>query len=120
MPTKLFTMISSFAVAATALVASVSAQPPATETATPADSSCFTAPDAAGLLTTRGNTINTLHSHDGKLFYGYGDYNANTGSSSTPKGTNVSYLDTATGEFKVAFPSFKTEEVNTFRTSTLR
>ncbi|QCX26132.1 hypothetical protein [Nocardioides jishulii] len=84
--------------------------------ATGAASSCFAAPDASALGTARGRTLSTLHHHDGKVFYGYGDYDANTGSSSTPQGTNVSYFDPGTNEFTVAFPHFKSEEVNTFRT----
>ncbi|QCC76098.1 hypothetical protein [Nocardioides daphniae] len=39
-------------------------------------SSCFAAPDASAVATVRGRTLSTLHAYDGKVFYGYGDYDA--------------------------------------------
>ncbi|QIK75810.1 hypothetical protein [Nocardioides piscis] len=94
-------------------------KPTATTTATPTPTAapqvCHTLADAAALTTVRGRTVNTLFPHDGRVFYGYGDYTANTGSMIDPYGTNVSSFDAATGVAAVHLPGFKTEEVNTFR-----
>lgn len=90
-------------------------KPAPTETASPAPSACYTLPDAAALTTVRGRTINTLFPHQGQVFYGYGDYNANTGSMTEPYGTNVSSFDPATGAAQVHLAGFKTEEVHVFR-----
>lgn len=77
---------------------------------------CHTLPDAAALPTERGRTINTLHPYQGRVYYGYGDYNANTGSMAEPYGMNVSSFDPATGTPRVHFTGFKTEEIHVFRT----
>lgn len=78
--------------------------------------SCHTLDEAAAIPTMRGKTIHTLHPYEGRIFYGYGDYNANTGSMKAPYGTNVASFDPKTGESQVHLPGFKTEEINTFRT----
>lgn len=73
------------------------------------------APDAAAVAHLGyAGSINTLHHHQGKVFYGYGDYNINSGSRSGLH-TNVSFYDPATGTFEVALQSYTTEEINTFR-----
>ena len=77
---------------------------------------CYEMPDAAALSTEVGRTIDVLYPHQGRIFYGYGDYTANTGSMSLPYGTNISSFDPATGTTKIHLAGFKTEEIDTFRT----
>lgn len=91
---------------------------PVEPTPTPAVAplACHTLPDAAALSTETGRTIDVLHPYLGRVYYGYGDYSANTGSMSQPYGTNVSSFDPATGATTVHLAGFKTEEVDTFRT----
>lgn len=91
----------------------------ASTTASPAAQTCVTPPDAAALAARFGEwggDIHTLYNHHGQVFYGYGNYGVNTGSASTPYGTNVSSFDPVTGAFTTHLSGFKTEEVNTFRT----
>lgn len=82
---------------------------------------CTVAPDAAATHTDLGRTIAVLHPHDGRIYYGYGDYSENSGSYGAelgldPPGTNVSYLDPKTNKTHVAFKAFRTEAVLTYRT----
>lgn len=75
-----------------------------------------TAPDAADarIVAKSGQNITTLFPHQGKVYYGYGNYSTNSGSGSG-LGTNVSYYDPATGQFVVALAGFNTEEVMVYR-----
>lgn len=80
---------------------------------------CLTPPDAAAIATQFGATlggVHTLYPYQGEVYYGYGNYSVNTGSASTPHGTNVSSFNPISGEFTTHLSGFKTEEVNTFRT----
>jgi hypothetical protein len=117
------------AVVAAALIASTGAvaapgngkgKPGPTEPPAPAGPdpalACHVLPDAAALSTQTGRTIDVLHPYRGRVYYGYGDYSANTGSMSQPHGTNVSSFDPATGATTVHLAGFKTEEVDTYRT----
>jgi hypothetical protein len=63
-----------------------------------------------------GRRIRTLATYSGKVFYGYGDYTNNAGSIPARVGVDVAYYDPTTGGFGVSYNSFRTEEINTFRT----
>lgn len=75
-----------------------------------------TAPDVSDpkISAKVGHYVKTLFPHEGKLYYGYGNYDTNSGSGSG-LGTNVSRFDPATGQFEVALQGYNTEEINTFR-----
>lgn len=91
----------------------------ATSPVVPTPVECVTAPDVAALAARFGEwagSIHTLYPYRGEIYYGYGDYGANTGSASTPYGTNISSFNPTTGAFTTHLEGFKAEEVNTFRT----
>lgn len=73
-----------------------------------------TAPAAAAQPTETGRRLNTLHYHWGRVYYGHGDYAANTGSM-TGLGTDVAYYSVL-GGFGTALRDVPTEEISTFRT----
>lgn len=73
-----------------------------------------TAPAAAAQPTETGRRLNTLHFHEGRVYYGHGDYAANTGSMSG-QGTDVAYY-AVNGGFGTALEDVPTEEISTFRT----
>jgi hypothetical protein len=72
------------------------------------------APDALAVSGSYGDALRTLVPYQGRVYYGYGNYQYNTGSTSG-SGTNLSYFDPATRSFGVAYSSYRTEEVNTVR-----
>lgn len=59
-------------------------------------------------------TIRTLAAHQGKLYYGYGDYGVNSGSK-FGTGTNVSFWNPATNAFGCALSPFRAEQIMAYR-----
>lgn len=100
---------------ATALDIDAVANPLLDPTGTPPAGFTFhgRAPDALAHTAYSGGCIHTLIGYQGRIYYGYGNYGANSGSASG-MGTNVSYFGSA-GGFGSSFTSFRTEEINTYR-----
>lgn len=87
----------------------------ATASATPSGCTFLgQAPDAAALSSISGDALRTLVPHQGRIFYGYGNYECNTGSVSGG-GTNLSYFDPVGRSFGVAYSCYRSEEINTLR-----
>ncbi len=73
------------------------------------------AADAEAMRPWQGAGFRTLFAaQDGTIFYGYGNYDKNSGSKSG-LGTNVSYFDASDGLFKQALTSMPGEQIDTFR-----
>lgn len=61
-----------------------------------------------------GELVQTVFPYAGRLYLGYGNYDANSGTASG-LGCDVSYYDPATSQFVVDFPGMPTEAILTYR-----